>query len=62
MDRAGHVLLEIQIVDKAVRAAVPGREVRLQFPAQPASLDQFAAALTVLDWRLGSSATLRSDV
>ena len=60
--RTGHVLLEIHIMDKAVRAAVPGREVRLQFPTRPAALDEFAAALNVLDWRLGNSATLRSDV
>ena len=61
-DRAGHVVLEVQILDKAVRAAVPGREVRVHLSVEPASLDRFARALTNLEWRRDASATLRRSV
>ena len=61
-DRAGHVVLEVHIVDKAVRAAIPGREVRIHLSAEPASLDRFAAALKRLQWRVGASATMSRAV
>jgi hypothetical protein len=61
-DRSGHVLLEIYVLDKAVRASVPGREVRIHLPVEPAALDRFATALRDLEWRAGASATLLRTV
>ena len=61
-DRVGHVLLEIEITDKANGVASPGRSVHLRLAAEPAALDRFAAALRGLRWQAGASATHGSAV
>jgi len=55
-------VLEVHIVDKAVRAAIPRREVRVHLAAEPASLDRFVAALKRLRWRVGASASMSRAV
>ena len=61
-DRVGHVVLEIEITDKATGAVGTGRSAHLRLAAEPAALDRFAVVLRGLRWEVGASATLGSAV
>jgi hypothetical protein len=58
VDRAGHSLLTIAIMDKSAGFSSAGRHVMVALPVEPPALDAFVTALQGWDLKPGSSITL----
>lgn len=58
VDRSGHVLLDISILDKARDGTSAVREARVFFRVEPAALDRFVHGLRSFHYQLGEQLVL----